>query len=177
MRLNRQSTEWYRILYNEVDGALKLTKTYWRKARRRQDYDTRAREDQEHMELSEWLQQLKDKTMSHLELLMQKGEIQGPPYAMRDDTELSFLRKFIERHQAGIQHHPRLRSAGPSRSLANLRSNSVESSVSEPTGDGYYQHRGPDFIDQRSLVARGTVIFRGLKTIFSPFNKILAQHP
>jgi len=36
------------------------------------DYDARA--DQDHMELHEWLQQLKDKTMSHLELLMQKGE-------------------------------------------------------------------------------------------------------
>ena len=80
VRLNRQASEWYRILDGEVTRALKLTKTYWRKARRRQDYDPRA--DQDHIELHEWLQQLKDKTMSHLELLMQKGDIQGPPYSM-----------------------------------------------------------------------------------------------
>ena len=107
VRLNRQATEWYRILDSEVNRALKLTKTYWRKARRRQDYDARA--DQDHMELHEWLQQLKDKVMSHLELLMQKGEIQGPPYIMPDNIELTFLRKFIERQAAGIPHNPRLR--------------------------------------------------------------------
>ncbi|PSS34038.1 hypothetical protein PHLCEN_2v1942 [Hermanssonia centrifuga] len=107
VRLNRQATEWYRTLDGEVNRALKLTKTYWRKARRRQDYDARA--DQDHMELHEWLQQLKDKVMSHLELLMQKGEIQGPPYIMPDNVELTFLRKFIERHAAGIPHNPRLR--------------------------------------------------------------------
>ncbi|PFH53436.1 hypothetical protein AMATHDRAFT_54465 [Amanita thiersii Skay4041] len=105
--LNRKSSEWYRILDNEVNRALKLTKTYWRKARRRQDYDARA--DQDHMELHEWLQQLKDKTMSHLELLMQKGDIHGPPYIMPTDMELTFLRKFIERQAAGIPHNPRLR--------------------------------------------------------------------
>lgn len=109
VRLNRQSTEWYRILDDEVKNALKLTKTYWRKARRRQDYDARA--DQDHMELHEWLQQLKDKVMTHLELLMQKGEIQGPPYIMGDHLELTFLRKFIERQAAGIPHNPRLRQA------------------------------------------------------------------
>lgn len=108
VRLNRQSTEWYRVLDSEVNRALKLTKTYWRKARRRQDYDARA--DQDHMELHEWLQQLKDKVMSHLELLMQKGEIQGPPYVMPDHVELSFLKKFIERQAAGIPHNPRLRN-------------------------------------------------------------------
>ena len=42
VRLNRQSSEWYRTLDAEVNHALKLTKTYWRKARRRQDYDPRA---------------------------------------------------------------------------------------------------------------------------------------
>ena len=109
VRLNRKASEWYRILDNEVNRALKLTKTYWRKARRRQDYDSRA--DQDHMELHEWLQQLKDKTMSHLELLMQKGDIQGPPYTMSDDMELTFLRKFIERQAAGAPHNPRLRNA------------------------------------------------------------------
>jgi hypothetical protein len=109
VRLNRQASDWYRTLDNEVNRALKLTKTYWRKARRRQDYDARA--DQDHMELHEWLQQLKDKTMSHLELLMQKGDIQGPPYTMPDDIELTFLRKFIERQSAGIPHNPRLRSS------------------------------------------------------------------
>ncbi|KAF9034695.1 hypothetical protein BDZ89DRAFT_1130606 [Hymenopellis radicata] len=100
VRLNRQASDWYRTLDNEVNRALKMTKTYWRKARRRQDYDARA--DQDHMELHEWLQQLKDKTMSHLELLMQKGDIQGPPYVMPDDVELTFMRKFIERQAAGI---------------------------------------------------------------------------
>lgn len=109
VRLNRQSTEWYRTLDSEVNNALKLTKTYWRKARRRQDYDARA--DQDHMELHEWLQQLKDKVMTHLELLMQKGEIQGPPYIMPDNIELSFLRKFMERHNSRIPHNPRLRAA------------------------------------------------------------------
>ena len=112
VRLNRQSTDWYRTLDSEVNRALKLTKTYWRKARRRQDYDARA--DQDHMELHEWLQQLKDKVMSHLELLMQKGEIQGPPYVMPDHVELTFLRKFIERHNAGIPHNPRLRNGSHS---------------------------------------------------------------
>lgn len=52
--------------------------------------------------------------MAHLELLMQKGEIQGPPYIMPDDTELTFLRRFIERQAAGIPHNPRLRHAGTS---------------------------------------------------------------
>lgn len=37
VKLNRRSSEWYRTLDNEVNRALKLTKTYWRKARRRQD--------------------------------------------------------------------------------------------------------------------------------------------
>ncbi|CDO68231.1 hypothetical protein BN946_scf184870.g5 [Trametes cinnabarina] len=109
VRLNRQASDWYRTLDTEVNRALKLTKTYWRKARRRQDYDARA--DQDHMELHEWLQQLKDKVMSHLEVLMQKGEIQGPPYNMPDNVELTFLRGFIERQAAGIPHNPRLRRA------------------------------------------------------------------
>jgi hypothetical protein len=107
--LNKQATDWYRTLDAEVNHALKLTKTYWRKARRRQDYDPIA--DQDHMELHEWLQQLKDKVMSHLELLMQRGDIKGPPYVMPDNVELSFLRKFIERQAAGIPHNPRLRKA------------------------------------------------------------------
>ncbi|KAI0706543.1 hypothetical protein C8Q76DRAFT_630019 [Earliella scabrosa] len=109
VKLNRQASDWYRTLDSEVNRALKLTKTYWRKARRRQDYDARA--DQDHMELHEWLQQLKDKVMSHLEVLMQKGEIQGPPYIMPDNIELTFLRKFIERQAQGIPHNPRLRRA------------------------------------------------------------------
>jgi hypothetical protein len=107
--LNKQATDWYRSLDSEVNHALKLTKTYWRKARRRQDYDPIA--DQDHMELHEWLQQLKDKVMSHLELLMQRGDIKGPPYIMPDNLELTFLRKFIERQAAGIPHNPRLRKA------------------------------------------------------------------
>lgn len=40
--LNRQASDWYRRLDHEVNHALKLTKTYWRKARRRQDYDAAA---------------------------------------------------------------------------------------------------------------------------------------
>jgi hypothetical protein len=107
--LNRQATDWYRVLDAEVNHALKLTKTYWRKARRRQDYDPVA--DQDHMELHEWLQQLKDKVMSHLELLMQRGDIKGPPYVMPDNVELTFLRKFIERQAARVPHNPRLRKA------------------------------------------------------------------
>jgi hypothetical protein len=47
VKLNRQASDWYRTLDNEVNRALKLTKTYWRKARRRQDYDSRG--DQDHM--------------------------------------------------------------------------------------------------------------------------------
>ncbi|KAH8829145.1 hypothetical protein DL96DRAFT_1031181 [Flagelloscypha sp. PMI_526] len=108
VRLNRKASDWYRTLDAEVNRALKLTKTYWRKARRRQDYDARA--DQDHMELHEWLQQLKDKTMSHLEVLMQRGDIKGTPFTMDDDTELTFLRMFIERQAAGIPHNPRLRN-------------------------------------------------------------------
>jgi hypothetical protein len=63
------------------------------------------------MELHEWLQQLKDKVMSHLELFMQRGDIKGPPYVMPDNIELTFLRKFIERQAAGVPHSPRLRNA------------------------------------------------------------------
>ena len=35
-------------------------------------------------------EQLKDKIMSHLELLMQRGDIKGPPYVMPDNVELTF---------------------------------------------------------------------------------------
>ncbi|KAJ6612769.1 hypothetical protein B0H10DRAFT_2278244 [Mycena sp. CBHHK59/15] len=116
VRLNRQASDWYRTLDSEVNRALKLTKTYWRKARRRQDYDARA--DQDHMELHEWLQQLKDKTM--------------PPYAMPDDIELSFLRKFIERQAAGISHNPRLRNSTAEIPYP-MRQHSVESLSPEPS--------------------------------------------
>ncbi|THU97640.1 hypothetical protein K435DRAFT_58422 [Dendrothele bispora CBS 962.96] len=133
VKLNRQASEWYRTLDNEVNRALKLTKTYWRKARRRQDYDARA--DQDHMELHEWLQQLKDKTMSQLELLMQKGDIQGPPYTMPDEIELSFLRKFIERQAAGIPHNPRLRNGTAEPYV--MRDHSVDSGSPEPSDQGY----------------------------------------
>ena len=33
VKLNRQSSDWYRVLDGEVTRALKLTKTYWRKVR------------------------------------------------------------------------------------------------------------------------------------------------
>ncbi|KAJ6481667.1 hypothetical protein C8R45DRAFT_1002606 [Mycena sanguinolenta] len=136
VRLNRQASDWYRTLDSEVNRALKLTKTYWRKARRRQDYDARA--DQDHMELHEWLQQLKDKTMSHLELLMQKGDIQGPPYAMPDDIELTFLRKFIERQAANIPHNPRLRNSNGEHAYP-MRQHSVESLSPEPSERGFIE--------------------------------------
>ncbi|KAJ7716559.1 hypothetical protein B0H16DRAFT_1898364 [Mycena metata] len=138
VRLNRQASDWYRTLDSEVNRALKLTKTYWRKARRRQDYDARA--DQDHMELHEWLQQLKDKTMSHLELLMQKGDIQGPPYAMPDDIELSFLRKFIERQTAGIPHNPRLRNSNGEHPFP-IRQHSVDSLSPEPSERGFMEQQ------------------------------------
>ncbi|TDL15692.1 hypothetical protein BD410DRAFT_697669, partial [Rickenella mellea] len=107
VRLNRRASEWYQVLDDEVKNALRLTKTYWRKARRRQDYNARA--DQDHMELHEWLQQLKDKAMAQLESLIQKHEIPGPPYIMPDHLEFTFMRKFIERQALGTPHHPRLR--------------------------------------------------------------------
>lgn len=138
VKLNRQASEWYRNLDNEVNRALKMTKTYWRKARRRQDYDARA--DQDHMELHEWLQQLKDKTMSHLELLMQKGDIQGPPYIMPEDIELAFLRKFIERQAAGIPHNPRLRNGDGS---YLHREHSMEAFTPEGTSQDFLDHRQP----------------------------------
>ncbi|KIM52007.1 hypothetical protein SCLCIDRAFT_587902 [Scleroderma citrinum Foug A] len=143
VKLNRRSSEWYRTLDGEVNRALKLTKTYWRKARRRQDYDPRA--DQDHMELHEWLQQLKDKTMSHLEILMQKGDIPGPPYVMPDDVDLGFLRKFIERHNTGIPHNPRLRHLGPNASQPAHIEESMEVSTPELSDQGY---SASTFVDQ-----------------------------
>ena len=137
VRLNRQASDWYRTLDNEVNRALKMTKTYWRKARRRQDYDARA--DQDHMELHEWLQQLKDKTMSHLELLMQKGDIQGPPYVMPDDIELTFLRKFIERQASGVPHNPRLRNGVEGSYIP--RDHSSEAFTPEPASQDFMDHR------------------------------------
>ncbi len=139
VRLNRQASDWYRTLDNEVNRALKMTKTYWRKARRRQDYDARA--DQDHMELHEWLQQLKDKTMSHLELLMQKGDIQGPPYIMPDDVELTFMRKFIERQAAGIPHNPRLRNSMGESGYTIRDDHSVDSGSPDMSDQGYGDHK------------------------------------
>ncbi|EPQ51890.1 hypothetical protein GLOTRDRAFT_140832 [Gloeophyllum trabeum ATCC 11539] len=133
VRLTRQASDWYRLLDSEVTQALKLTKTYWRKARRRQDYDARA--DQDHMELHEWLQQLKDKVMSHLEMLMQKGDIPGPPYIMPDNIELAFLRKFVERQTAGVPHNPRLREAGITQNPPPPTSQDLGSESPEPGGD------------------------------------------
>lgn len=141
VRLNRQASDWYRTLDNEVNRALKMTKTYWRKARRRQDYDARA--DQDHMELHEWLQQLKDKTMSHLELLMQKGDIQGPPYNMADELELTFLRKFIERQAAGIPHNPRLRNSVNGEPSYTHRDHSVDSFTPEPSEQSFMDQNRP----------------------------------
>ncbi|KIK58835.1 hypothetical protein GYMLUDRAFT_45127 [Collybiopsis luxurians FD-317 M1] len=137
IRLNRQSSDWYRILDGEVDRALSLTRTYWRKARRRQDYDQRG--DQDHMELHEWLQQLKDKTLANLELLTQKGAMKGPPYILPDDYELPLLRKFIERHTAGTPHNPRLRNNGVDDGKTNFivqQDADIDTKISEP-GSSY----------------------------------------
>jgi hypothetical protein len=143
VKLNRQASDWYRTLDSEVNRALKMTKTYWRKARRRQDYDARA--DQDHMELHEWLQQLKDKTMSHLELLMQKGDIQGPPYQMSDDIELTFLRKFIERQAANIPHNPRLRNqVGGADLTYTHRDHSSDSFTPEPSEQSFMDPSRPN---------------------------------
>jgi hypothetical protein len=60
--LTRQASEHYRILDDAVTSALKLTKGFWRKARRRQDYDAQA--DQDHIELNEWLQVRSDPFLS-----------------------------------------------------------------------------------------------------------------
>lgn len=156
VRLNQLASEWYHILDNEVNRALKLTKTYWRKARRRQDYDARA--DQDHMELHEWLQQLKDKTMSYLELLMQKGDIQGPPYTMPDNIELTFLRKFIERQAAGIPHNPRLRTTVQDGTY--YVDHSAESLTPEPSEQCFLDSRNGRVFDnslQRDLDSRTSV--------------------
>jgi hypothetical protein len=149
VRLNRQASDWYRTLDSEVNRALKMTKTYWRKARRRQDYDARA--DQDHMELHEWLQQLKDKTMSHLELLMQKGDIQGPPYTMPDDIELTFLRRFIERQAAGISHNPRLRNGIGGDSCYTQRDLSPGRFTPEQSEQGFMDQRPPHGTFPKSL--------------------------
>lgn len=111
-----------------------------------------ARADQDHMELHEWLQQLKDKTMSHLEVLMQKGDIQGPPYVMPDDIELTFLRKFIERHNAGIPHNPRLRHLGPNAQHQHPHlEESMEVSTPELSDPGY----PPGLVDQMARLQPG----------------------
>lgn len=150
--LNKKASEWYRILDNEVNHALKLTKTYWRKARRRQDYDARA--DQDHMELHEWLQQLKDRTMSYLELHIQKGDIPGPPYTMPDEVELTFLRKFIERQAAGIPHNPRLRNAFMDGDHS-YRAVSISSVTSDPSDHPYHRDvNGQLIVDSNSLLVR-----------------------
>ena len=51
--------------------------------------------------------------MAHLEMLIAKGEIRGPPYIMSDEQEFPFLRKFIERQRIGLSHNPRLRGLSP----------------------------------------------------------------
>ncbi|GJE85610.1 hypothetical protein PsYK624_016890 [Phanerochaete sordida] len=163
VRLNRQATEWYRILDNEVNRALKLTKTYWRKARRRQDYDARA--DQDHMELHEWLQQLKDKVMSHLELLMQKGEIQGPPYLMPDNVELSFLRKFIERQAAGIPHNPRLRHGQVPTQSPRTVQRYIDEKLLE--GSSTSPSMSWDAVDERGSAASPAIGFGDMQAVVS----------
>jgi hypothetical protein len=163
--LNRKASEWYRILDGEVNSALKLTKTFWRKARRRQDYNEAA--DIDHIELHEWLQQLKDKTMSHLELLIQKGDIQGPPYIMPDDIELTFMRKFIERQAAGIHHNPRLRNTFTNGSYVP-RAHSME--VFSPDAGSQ------DFLDNRSTTGERLIVsFAYSDLIIIPVEDVLQR--
>lgn len=113
-----------------------------------------ARADQDHMELHEWLQQLKDKTMSHLEILMQKGDIPGPPYIMPEDMELGFLRKFIERHNAGISHNPRLRHLGPNAPQPPHLEETMEVSTPELSDQGY---SASTYVDQIARMQSGTL--------------------
>jgi hypothetical protein len=80
-----------------------------------------------------FIQQLKDKVMAHLEMLIAKGEIRGPPYVMSEDQDFPFLRKFIERQAAGIQHNPRLRGIAPD--SRNQSSNSLDMPRSETPED------------------------------------------
>lgn len=122
------------------------------------------------MELHEWLQQLKDKTMSHLEVLMQKGDIQGPPYVMPDDIELTFLRKFIERHNAGIPHNPRLRHLGPSAQPPHIEE-SMEMSTPELSDPGYPP---PGLVDQMARLQPG---MRNLLPIYLDLVNQNIRHP
>lgn len=82
--------------------------------------------------------------MSHLELLMQKGDIQGPPYTMPDDIELTFLRRFIERQAAGIAHNPRLRN-GVGRDSYTHRDHSADAFTpeAEASEQSFMDHRPP----------------------------------
>lgn len=89
--------------------------------------------------------------MSHLEVLMQKGDIQGPPYVMPDDIELTFLRKFIERHNAGIPHNPRLRHLGPNAQPPHIEE-SMEVSTPELSDPGYPP---PGLVDQMARLQPG----------------------
>ena len=89
--------------------------------------------------------------MSHLEVLMQKGDIQGPPYVMPDDIELTFLRKFVERHNAGIAHNPRLRHLGPNAQPPHIE-DSMELSTPELSDPGYPP---PGLVDQMARLQPG----------------------
>jgi hypothetical protein len=86
--------------------------------------------------------------MSHLELLMQKGDIQGPPYSMSKDIELTFLRKFIERHNAGIPHNPRLRNGNASDWPAIPKDDSMNSGTPEPSESGSANATDPQMMPE-----------------------------
>ena len=60
---------------------------------------------------------LKDKTLAHLDLLVLRGVIKGSPLVLPDDHELPYLREFINRHNAGIPHNPRLRGTLPDKQM------------------------------------------------------------
>lgn len=82
---------------------------------------------------------------------MQKGDIQGPPYVMPDDIELTFLRKFIERHNTGTPHNPRLRHLGPNAQHPHIEE-SMEVSTPELSDSGYPP---PGLVDQMARLQPG----------------------
>lgn len=55
---------------------------------------------------------------------------------MPDDIELTFLRKFIERHNAGIPHNPRLRNGNASDWPTVPKDDSLNSGTPEPSESG-----------------------------------------
>ena len=74
--------------------------------------------------------------MAHLELLLQKGDIPGPPYIMPDALEFTFMRGFLDRQRRGIPHNPRIRALAGSSSSSNPSGASDELDEGEDDGRG-----------------------------------------